>query len=38
MFDRSAPNERPVEFALQASLREADGFYRVSETVVEGVK
>ena len=38
LFDRSTTKERPVEFALQASVREPDGFYRVSETVVAAMK
>jgi hypothetical protein len=29
---------RPVEFALRASLRQSDGFYRVAEIDVEGMK
>ncbi|MDP3208111.1 MAG: DUF4832 domain-containing protein, partial [Rhodoglobus sp.] len=33
LFDSSSGKDRPVEFALQATRREADGYYRV--TVVE---
>jgi len=34
LFDRSSGNDRPVEFALQAKLRESEGYYRVAEIVV----
>jgi hypothetical protein len=34
LFDRSAGKERPVELALQASLRDPVGYYRVAEVAV----
>jgi hypothetical protein len=38
LFDRSSAKERPVEFALQAGLREDPGFYRVSKIEVKEMK
>jgi hypothetical protein len=35
LFDRSAGKDRPVEFALQAGLRDAAGFYRVADVEVK---
>ncbi len=34
LFDGNNGKERPVEFALKASLRETDGYYRVAEVEV----
>ncbi len=34
LFDRSPGQERPVEFALQARLREPAGYYRLSEVEI----
>jgi len=34
LFDGSSGKDRPVEFALQASLREPEGYYRVAEVEV----
>jgi hypothetical protein len=34
LFDSSSGKERPVEFALQAKIREPDGYYRVAEVAV----
>lgn len=31
LFDRSTGKERPVEWAMQAARRDADGYYRVAE-------
>jgi hypothetical protein len=35
LFDRSSGKERPVEFALQAGIRDNAGFYRVAEVEVQ---
>ncbi len=34
LFDSSTGKERPVEWALQATRRDADGYYRISEVEV----
>lgn len=34
LFDSSSGRERPVEFALQANVREPEGYYRVAEIEV----
>jgi hypothetical protein len=34
LFDGSSGKDRPVEFALRASLREPEGYYRVAEVEV----
>jgi hypothetical protein len=34
LFDRSAGRERPVEFALRASLRDREGFYHLTKVPV----
>lgn len=34
LFDSSSGKDRPVELALQATLREPDGYYRVAEVEV----
>jgi Domain of unknown function (DUF4832)/Beta-galactosidase len=34
LFDASSGKQRPVDFALQANLRETDGYYRVAEVEV----
>ncbi|MDI1248453.1 MAG: DUF4832 domain-containing protein [Lacunisphaera sp.] len=34
LFDLHNGKERPVEFALQANLRDAEGYYRVTEVEV----
>lgn len=34
LFDRSSGKDRPVELALQATLREPEGYYRVAEVAV----
>ena len=34
LFDGSSGKDRPVELALQATLREPEGYYRVAEVVV----
>jgi hypothetical protein len=34
LFDLSTGKERPVEFALKAGLRDAEGYYRVAEVKV----
>jgi hypothetical protein len=34
LFDRSAGKDRPVDWALQATLREPEGYYRVAEVAV----
>jgi len=34
LFDGSSGKDRPVEFALQVSLREPEGYYRVAEVEV----
>jgi hypothetical protein len=38
LFDISANYERPVEFALQADLRDSEGYYRVTEIEVKQMK
>ncbi|MCX6934333.1 MAG: DUF4832 domain-containing protein [Verrucomicrobia bacterium] len=37
LFDSSADRDRPVEFALQATRRDAEGFYRVAEIEVSSM-
>jgi hypothetical protein len=34
LFDSSSGKDRPVELALQATLREPEGYYRVAEVEV----
>ena len=34
LIDRSSGRERPVEFALSASARDVEGYYRVAEVEV----
>jgi hypothetical protein len=34
LFDRSSGQDRPVEWALQANIRESEGYYRVAEIEV----
>jgi hypothetical protein len=34
LFDGSSGKDRPVELALQAGLRDPDGYYRVAEVEV----
>lgn len=34
LFDRSSASDRPVEWALQAALRDSEGYYRVAEIEV----
>jgi len=34
LFDDSSGKDRPVEFALKTSARDADGYYRVAEVEV----
>jgi hypothetical protein len=34
LFDRSSGKDRPVEWALQATLRIPEGYYRVAEVEV----
>lgn len=34
VFDRSSGKNRPVELALQSTLREPEGYYRVAEFMV----
>ena len=36
LFDTSGATARPVEFALQASIRDSDGYYRVGELTIAG--